>query len=237
MAEETFRLPKSSYDELVKIVRAYGSSSDAANLDEVAQTAAMDKTIISRNNAFLISVGVIEGGKAKGITEKGRALAQALQYNVAEDIGSHWRDIAISNEFLQKMVTAVSIRSGMEESALQSHIAYSAGEPKSAGVMAGAGAVVQILKVAGLIKEQDNRLVAEPPAQGSSWVGLRTTLKEPEKIVSSAGISGTSLAPALQSGVSIHIQIQCKADEISELGPKLRKLLKELKEDPTVDGK
>src|SRR5580704_2597192 len=105
MTEETFRLPKSSYDELVKIVRAYGGTGDAANLDDVAQTAAMDKTIVSRNNAFLISMGIIAGGKAKGITEKGRLLAQALQYDVQADISTHWRELIASNEFLQKMVT------------------------------------------------------------------------------------------------------------------------------------
>ncbi len=60
------------------------------------------------------------------------------------------------------MVTAVSIRGGMEDSDLQSHIAYSAGESKSPPVMTGAGAVVQILKLAGLVKEQDGKLVAEP---------------------------------------------------------------------------
>ncbi len=66
MAEETFRLPKSSYDEIVKIVRAYSNSGQSANLDEVAKAAAMDKTIISRNNAFLISVGIHRGRQSKG---------------------------------------------------------------------------------------------------------------------------------------------------------------------------
>ena len=112
MAEETFRLPKSSYDELVKIIQAYGSTGQAANLDEVSHTAAMDTTIISRNNAFLISVGIIEGGRAKGITEKGRTLAQALRYNVVEDVATRWREVVNSNEFLQKMVAAVRIRGG-----------------------------------------------------------------------------------------------------------------------------
>ena len=92
MAEETFRLPKSSYDELVKIIQAYGNSSQAVNLDEVARTAVMDTTIISRNNAFLMSVGIIEGGRAKGITGKGKSLAQALHYNVVEDIATGWRE-------------------------------------------------------------------------------------------------------------------------------------------------
>jgi hypothetical protein len=239
MTDETFRLPKSSYDELVKIVRAYGSSGDAANLEDVAQTAAMDKTIISRNNAFLISIGIVAGGKAKGITEKGKVLAQALQYDMQADIATHWRELATSNEFLQKMVTAVSIRGGMEDSALQSHIAYSAGEPKSAGVMAGAGAVVQILKVSGLVKEQDGKLVAEPNAlQGVSSVSLRGTLKETDKpnTPPATGVSGALAHVKYQSGISIQIQIQCTATEIDELGPKLRKLLKEFNEDTKTEG-
>jgi hypothetical protein len=228
MTEDIFRLPKSSYDELVKIVQAYGSSGEAASLDEVAQTAVMDRTIISRNNAFLVSVGIIGGGRAKGITEKGRQLSQALQYNVADDISTHWRDIVTSNEFLQKMVTAVNIRGGMEDSALKAHIAYSAGEGKSTFVMAGAGAVVQILKVSGLIKEQDGKYFADVSAkQGTSYVSLRGTLKETDKTEPPEIKSGATLQTS-NLGISVQIQIQCTAADVSELAPKLRELLKEL---------
>src|ERR1700733_8919288 len=227
MAEETFRLPKSSYEELVKIIQAYGNSGDSANLDEVAQSAAMDKTMISRNNAFLMSVGIIEGGKAKGITEKGKRLAHALQFNVSDDIALYWREIVASSEFLQKMVTAVTIRGGMETSALQSHIAYSAGEPKGAHAMAGAGAVVQILKVAGMVKELDGKLIAEPSStQGTSFVSQRGTLKDSEKTTRSSIPETSAVAQTHDSppGVSIQIQIQCTAAELPGLGTKLREL-------------
>ena len=206
MPEETFRLPKSSYDELVKIVQAYGSSGPSANLEEVAQSSAMDRTIISRNNAFLISVGIVEGGKAKGITEKGKALAHALRYAVPEDIASHWRDIVTASEFLQKMVSAVSIRGGMEDSALKSHIAYSAGEPKSTFVMAGAGAVVEILKIAGLVKEQDGKLVADSSAlQGGSSVSLRGTIKgtETQNTLPSSATALDRMAPSQPSSLGV----------------------------------
>jgi hypothetical protein len=240
MAEETFRLPKSSYDELVKIIQAYGNSGQAVNLDEVARTAVMDTTIISRNNAFLMSVGIIEGGRAKGITGKGRPLAQALHYNVVEDIATQWREVVNANDFLQKMVTAVRIRGGMEESALQSHIAYSAGESKSPHVMAGAGAVVQILKVSGLVKEQDGKLIAGPPTTGVSFIKLAADLKQPEKTGPSAvvGVSAELVPQTSNLGVSIQIQIQCTAAEIPDLAPKLRKMLKELsmKEDGKAEG-
>jgi len=240
MPEETFRLPKSSYDELIKIVQAYGNSGQAANLDEVAQAAAMDTTIISRNNAFLVSVGIIEGGRAKGITGKGKSLAQALHYNVVADIATSWREVVHASEFLQKMVAAVRIRGGMEDSALQSHIAYSAGESKNPHVMAGAGAVVQILKVSGLVKEQDGKLVAEPPTTGVSYIKLAGDIREPEKPGPSpvAGV-GAQIAPQPSNlGVSIQIQIQCTAAEIPDLAPKLRAMLKELskKEDVKAEG-
>jgi len=107
----------------VKIIQAYGNSGSEASLDEVARSAVMDKTIISRNNAFLVSVGIIEGGKAKGITEKGRRLSTALQHQQPNEISEHLREIVTTNDFLQKMLAAVSIRQGMEDSALQSHIA------------------------------------------------------------------------------------------------------------------
>ena len=239
MTEETFRLPKSSYDELVKIIRGYGSSGQSANLDEVAQAAAMDTTIISRNNAFLMSVGIIEGGRAKGITEKGRALSRALQFDVSNDISAQWRDIVASNEFLQKMVTAVSIRGGMEDSALQSHIAYSAGESKSAHVMAGAGAVVQILKVSGLVMEQDGKLIANlSEAQGVPSVSLRGTVKELEKPAPPPmDNAGALLVPPHSAlGISLQIQIQCTAADLPGLAPKLRALLKELREESKAEG-
>lgn len=233
MPEDSFRLPKSSYEEIVKIVKAYGSTGQETNLDEVAQSAAIDPTIISRNNAFLISVGIITSGKAKGATERGKALAHALNYENQEDISSHWREIATANEFLQKMITAVSIRGGMEESALQSHVAYSAGESRNAGVMAGAGAVIQILKVAGLLKEQDGKLFAV--RSGISSIQVRATLKEPEKSIAAAVMNEKPQAVTSQLRVSVQIQIQCKADEVSELGPKIRALLKELREEPKAD--
>jgi hypothetical protein len=240
MAEETFRLPKSSYNELVRIIRAYGSSGGPVSLEELAHTAAMDMTIISSNNAFLASLGIIEGGKAKGATEKGRKLSMALNLQMADEIAENWRELATGNEFLQKMVTAVSIRQGMENSALQAHIAYSAGEPKSARVMAGAGAVVEILKISGFLKEQDGKLVADTRAvQRMSSVSLGATLKEPEKPEKpSDGTIAPNISVPGTTGISIQIQIQCTAAEISELAPKLRTLIKELsrKEDIEPEG-
>lgn len=228
MNEETFRLPKSSYEELIKIIQAYGSSGESATLDDVATSGAVEKTTISRNNAFLVSVGIVQGGKAKGITENGLRLSRALQHDIADEVSAWWREIVLSNEFLQKMVTAVGIRGGMEDSALRSHIAYSAGEPKGGFVMAGAGAIVEILKVSRLLKEQDGKLIADrSPIEGLSAVSLRATLREPEKPQNPTVTPIAASAPST-TGISIQIQIQCTPADIEALTPKLRALLKEL---------
>jgi hypothetical protein len=244
MADEVFRLPKSSYDELVKIIKAYGSSDKEVSLPEVKQASGMHETIISSNNAFLSAMGIIEGGKGKKMTSKGRALAIALQHNIPEQVSVNWRDIVLSSDFLRKMVTAVSIRGGMEYSAFQSHIAYSVGEPKKSNVMAGAGAVIEILKIAGLLAEDDGKLIAKESA--SSLPPLPTSKdpsgtldKKPDSVfVLDDKDTPTAAVATSPSGISIQIQIQCSANELPELGPKIRALLKELSkpEEPKQEG-
>ena len=139
MAEDKFKLPGSSYQELVKIIRAYLPFSSPASLDEVSKAVGIHTTIISRNNGFLIGFGVLEGGQKKLLTEKGRDLARALDFDMPEDIESQWRSLAIESEFVSKILTAVRIRGGMDQSTLQSHIAYSAGQPKAQHVLTGSG--------------------------------------------------------------------------------------------------
>src|SRR5262249_51835239 len=103
MTDEVFRLPKSSYEELVKVIRAYGVTDKEVSLPELKQTSGMHETIISSNNAFLGSMGIIEGGKLKKTTPKGRGLAIALQHNLPDQISANWREIVLASEFLGKM--------------------------------------------------------------------------------------------------------------------------------------
>ena len=86
MAEEKFKLPRSSYEELCKIIKAYGRLSQASSLDDVAKLCAMNKTAISANNAFLTNVGLIEGGRSKVSTGDGKKLSKALEHELPDEI-------------------------------------------------------------------------------------------------------------------------------------------------------
>jgi hypothetical protein len=80
MAEEAIKLPGSSYDEVKKISVLYTNVGKQAPLGEIARSAGMDRTIVSRNNGFLTSIGVISKGQQKEITTLGAELGRALEY-------------------------------------------------------------------------------------------------------------------------------------------------------------
>lgn len=237
MVEEKFRLPLSSYEQLARIIKAYGSMDRPASPDEVGKSAAMHSTIVSRNNAFLVIINVLERGQKKQLTERGRALALALDHNRADEIRRLWRDIVSENEFLQKLVTAVKIREGMETSTLQAHIAYSAGEPRRAEVMTGAAAIVDILKTAGLLAEQDGKLIAvsEEMVPGGKEIAPESPAQKPTPTISK---SAEAISATLPQGMSIQIQvqIQCSADEIEGLAEKIQRFLDRLYGAPHSSG-
>lgn len=231
MTNDKFKLPRSSYEEICKIIKAYGRLGQPSSLSEVAQLSTMSSTSISANNAFLSNVSVIEGGKAKSVTQNGEGLAIALEHELPDEIEEKWARVVNENDFLAKMGAAVKIRGKMEVSALESHIAYSAGETKSGPVMTGARAVVDMLRAAGVIREHDGQLVASEgsfSAEEATQISERPSSIQPTSTPIRQVIAPPSLGQA--SGASLHIElrIEAKPSELDGLGDKIQKLLLEL---------
>jgi hypothetical protein len=223
MAEREVRLPGSSYEELVNIIVAYGTRDEAARPGDVGKLDAVHQSSVSRNKAFLTEIGILQGETRKLITRRGRALALALARKDEAEIRKHWRAIVSSNEFLQNVVSAVKLREGMLYPTVQAYIAHAARQPRNKPVMAGAGAIVEILKAAGLLREEAGELVAtfeeELVADDASLEALEGTA---EAVVS------TTLETRDSPAVHLHLHIRCTADEIEDLAPRLRSLLREL---------
>jgi hypothetical protein len=232
MAEREFRLPGSSYEELVNIIVAYGTRDEAARPGDVGKLDAVHQSSVSRNNGFLTEIGVLQGESKKLITRRGRALALALARKDRVEIRRNWRAIVATNEFLQNVVAAVRLREGMLYPTVQAYIAHAAGQPRNKPVVTGAGAIVEILKAAGLLREEAGELVAtfvedlKPEDLGMEDGSL------PE-------VADPSVSATLETGdgpaVQIHLHVQCTAGEIEDLAPRLRVLLRELS-DPWPRG-
>ena len=239
MAEDKFKLPRSSYEEICKIIKAYGRLTEPASLDEVAKLCAMNPTAISANNAFLVNIELIEGGKKKSATRKASELAKALEHEIPDQIQESWERVVRDNEFLGKMAAAVKIRGKMDSSTLESHIAYSAGEAKSAQVMTGARAVVDILRAAGVVRENEGQLISteptRPPIEVTTHESVTAsdmataTLTAPPSQPNALSIAPRAIAGS--TGVTLHIElrIDVKSSELDGLGEKIRQLLRELR--------
>jgi hypothetical protein len=228
MADREFRLPGSSYEELVNIIVAYGTRDEAARPGDVGKLDAVHQSSVSRNNGFLTEIGVLQGESKKLITRRGRALALALARKDRTEIRRSWRAIVSTNEFLQNVVAAVKLREGMLYPTVQAYVAHAAGQPRNKPVMAGAGAIVEILKAAGLLREEAGELVAtfdgeiEPEDLAMENGSLQETAEASEPAVSATVDAGED--PLLR----IHLHVQCTADEIEDLAPRLKALLREL---------
>jgi len=114
MAENDFQLPRSSYEEIVKIVRAYQSAGPDATLEDVSKRAAMHTVSVSMNNKFLLSANILQGGNKKSLTDIGTNLGKALEYEMPDKIKAAWVKIVSSSDFFEKVLSAVKIRRGME---------------------------------------------------------------------------------------------------------------------------
>jgi hypothetical protein len=233
MADDEFRLPLSSYDELVKIIRSYGHVDGEVPLPQIANLAGVHATIISRNNAFLVAVGIVEAGQRKVITHLGKGLARALDHNIADEIARHWREVISGNQFFQKLIAAVRIRRGMDEPTLQAHVAYSAGQKKSPGVMAGSAAIVEMMKLAGVVRDENGKLVASddtaltPVSEAVSVTdNVQAELTDVGQALPPVPARATPMTPgAPVVNVTIQLNIQCDADQLDEVSTKLRNLI------------
>jgi hypothetical protein len=116
---------------------------------------------------------------------------------------------------------------------VQAYIAHAAGQPRNKPVMNGAGAIIEILKASGMLKEEAGELVAtfeEPQEEIAPGDGSPARTSEWKEAVVSTTVGETPAdAPGGASPtVSIHVQVRCTADEIEDLAPRLKALVREL---------
>jgi hypothetical protein len=229
MPDEKFKLPQSSYEELVRVIKAYGGVSEPISLMEASSRSALNPTSISRNAGFLTATGILEAGKKKVATPYGKELSRALEHNIVDEIKRCWKMVLSGNDFFEKLLSAIRIRNGMDEDTLQAHIAYSAGQPKKEKIMTGARTVIEVLKAAGLIIESDGKIT--------------TTIETKEELPSQAKRDYKQKPPSFEQrksreleeqleGVAlrliVQVNINCSPTDLEGLAGKVNSFIEEL---------
>jgi hypothetical protein len=227
MSNEKIKLPRSSYEELSKIIRAYASFDSPVSLSEVDSIVGIGGSNISKNNAFLVNVEILQDGKSKCIAEKGKALAKALDFSVEEDIRSSWQKIISENDFLDKMVKAVNIRKSMDMSQLINHIAYSAGEANTSPVLTGARAVVDILVESGFLVKENDMILPNDNHSVEEKHSPNKQKNDSELITVQSGYN-EKIASQSRINVNINVQIAVNSNDLDGLGEKINQLIDEI---------
>ena len=157
---EEFKLPVSSYDEIMKVVKAYanGKTGVSVSLDELTKVSGIGRTVISKNNGFLIQTNLISKGSKKAPTELCKKLSDAYSMGLSEETSKIWRSIVEQDEFMSKMISVVSIKKSISRQDYVKHIVFASGCGNSPTYKAGASALVEIFKLAGLIGEDNGTI-------------------------------------------------------------------------------
>ncbi|BCB60062.1 hypothetical protein HaloA020_07630 [Halomonas sp. A020] len=237
---EKINLPSSSFDELVKIIKGYSHASKGASLDEIAKLTGLNKFAISGNNKFLSDIELIEGGRAKSITDLGTKLARAIEHSQVQDAKKCWSDAVSSNEGVSRLVTVVRIKGGMSLEELAAHILYVSGQGNNAKNRAGSRTVVEILIQSGLLESVDGTLKVATPSnehlaesEDSEEMGkvVESAAKQhgsesegkPDSLPPEINLTGLTTPPQ----IAINIQLHLPETDNAEVYEKLFKALKD----------
>ncbi|MEM8638989.1 MAG: hypothetical protein AAGG51_09270 [Cyanobacteria bacterium P01_G01_bin.54] len=241
MSDEKFKLPGSSYEELVKIIKVYGDLTKPASPDKIKKLTAFRTTNISRDLDFLVEIGVLQGIPNQMLTKSGKILAHALDHEMPDEIQKGWRNIVQVSEFLTRLLASIQIRQGMAEETLISHIAYSAGQPNRSSQITGARTVIDILCVSGRVWETDGQIlpikdeIYEQQLPKSSKNGDFSNSEIPE-VLSSSQVVTDSIQTVSQSDralvhINIDLKVECKPEDLDTIGSKLRNILDSVSKD------
>ncbi len=180
---DSFHLPKISLEGLEKIIIAYSHVPDNPTLDILARLTKMGSAAISRNNKFLMDIGVIAGAAEKTVTPLGQKLGHALEYALGADAQACWREAISSNSAMMELITTEDIKRGMSEKDLSAHILDVSVHKKHAHTQTGARCLIDILLESGLLEQDQDMLVAAPaqPAKDKAQLfGLQAEDSAPD---------------------------------------------------------
>ncbi len=164
---EEYKLPGSSYNQLMKIICAYAATNGTGiTLAELAKSADMKEVIISRNNSFLTQAKLLaETGNNSGNKSIKRVptalcikLGKAYVMDLKEKVIECWNEVVKGSPFLNKVISVVPVKNDILKKELVNNIIKLSVNSVSNNSRTGATAIIEILKITNFVKEQEGRI-------------------------------------------------------------------------------
>jgi hypothetical protein len=113
--EKQLALPGSSWETVKKIIRAFFAANDeeSATVEDIAKLAGVLRPVVSMNNNFLRSVGIVRPDQWK-LTEAGLRYATGLQMNNDSMASESLAQAARTNPILSQLLNLLKARGEMK---------------------------------------------------------------------------------------------------------------------------
>jgi|GEM_PF-1883690 len=167
--DRKFNLPGSGYDVLTKILHAYAVAGDGKiALGVVSAKSGLSDSMVSRNNGFLVSLGILEGGRAKSLTDVGKPLAIAIGNSIVEDIRSGWKTVLASCPATKSILDMVKIQKGVSKDDFPSRIASSLGLVTSDATKTGLNTLIELFEKSEILEIREGKYQLQEDVNNNS---------------------------------------------------------------------
>ncbi|WIH83622.1 hypothetical protein NEI00_00220 [Brachyspira pilosicoli] len=159
----SFKLPTITYEQLKKIIMNSDKRDKNAIIDreELSKLTSINSDTISRNNAFLYSIGLIEKNDNNKyiITEKGIKLAKAYKQENDFQIQKMWVEIIMNNEDLSDFMYSQEYKKNLHISDFLTTIMKCFPNQNISYSRTGANTLLEIFKDAKLLNIEDETIL------------------------------------------------------------------------------
>jgi hypothetical protein len=128
----SFAMPGGAWESIKKIIRAYNAARDeeAPTVESIASLAGVHRPVISKNNNFLRSVGILQKDKNK-LTPLGQQFATGLALNNEPLITDTLRQIILDTPVLLRLVNVLRARGEVKLDVFKAQVIVQAGLTES----------------------------------------------------------------------------------------------------------
>ena len=160
MSKIRLQAPGGSWEAIKKIIRAYHVVEDNENptVEDVAKIAGVQRPVVSSNNNFLRSIGILQESANK-LSEVGARLATGLAVGNQSLVTGALEDVVRAQDGLKYLVGLVRARSKMSVEAFRGEIIMLCGLGADSRNLAFLKTVIDMLQESTIIKVEDDEVI------------------------------------------------------------------------------
>jgi hypothetical protein len=155
----TFQMPSHSWATVKRIIRAYGAAQGSENItvENVANLAGLHRPVVSSNNNFLRSIGIVEVDKPK-LTALGVKLATGIRIDNSSIITEALQDAVGSTPVLCQILNVLRARAPIDVETFRGQIILAVGLNENSPGLQMMKAISDLLEESQLVEIRDDKV-------------------------------------------------------------------------------